>query len=277
MKNKKAYFTTGEFAKIFNVKKQTLFHYDDCGIFRPDIVGENGYRYYSYTQLETFAILRTLRELGVHIDEIKRHMDHRSPEALIELLESKRSEIDQKIAELNSAKIYIDKKIEETKEGLRAPLDEIIFEDTQPQLLITTDYKGADDEKSVMEAVGEHFAFCHRLNLHSSYSIGAMIPRASVSEEGYKYSRFYSVAASSTESVPKLSDSVYVPGGRCLLIYDKHGYENVCANCRRLIRFAAENGLTLGENFYEDVILDDLSTEGYYNYLVKLSINIVRG
>ena len=44
MKSKKTYFTTGEFAKIFDVKKQTLFHYDSCGIFKPDIIGENGYR-----------------------------------------------------------------------------------------------------------------------------------------------------------------------------------------------------------------------------------------
>ena len=33
MKNSKNYFTTGEFAKICGVKKQTLFHYDDIGIF----------------------------------------------------------------------------------------------------------------------------------------------------------------------------------------------------------------------------------------------------
>ena len=29
------YFTTGEFAKLWGVKKQTLFHYDDIGIFQP--------------------------------------------------------------------------------------------------------------------------------------------------------------------------------------------------------------------------------------------------
>ncbi len=53
-KNKKSssYFTTGEFAKLCNVKKQTLFHYDDIGLLSPAVTGENGYRYYSYAQLE---------------------------------------------------------------------------------------------------------------------------------------------------------------------------------------------------------------------------------
>ena len=77
MKKNKTYFTTGEFAKLFGIKKQTLFHYDQCGIFKPDVIGENGYRYYSYSQPETFAIIAMLRELGVSIHEIKEHMDHR--------------------------------------------------------------------------------------------------------------------------------------------------------------------------------------------------------
>ena len=109
MKKNKTYFTTGEFAKLFGIKKQTLFYYDQCGIFKPDLTGENGYRYYSYTQPETFAILVMLRELGVSIQEIKAHMDHRSPETLITLLESKKATIDERIAALTWAKGYIDR------------------------------------------------------------------------------------------------------------------------------------------------------------------------
>lgn len=274
MKSKKTYFTTGEFAKIFDVKKQTLFHYDSCGIFKPDIIGENGYRYYSFTQLETFAIIRTLRDLGVHINEIKEHMDNRSPEALIELLESKKKEIDQKIESLKWSRIYINKKIEETRSGILAPVDEIIFENAEDQFYVITDYEGIDDEKNIMEAVGEHFAFCQRMNLYSAYPIGALIPRDSVSEDAYKYSQFYSVIEPSEISKHQSEELTLVKGGRLLAIYDNHGYANVLENCKKLIDYAAKNSLTLGDKFYEDVILDDLSTEGYYNYLVKLSIHV---
>ena len=48
--------TTGEFAKICNVKKHTLFHYDDIGLLKPDYYDENGYRFYSYSQLNLFYI-----------------------------------------------------------------------------------------------------------------------------------------------------------------------------------------------------------------------------
>ena len=44
----KDHFTTGEFAAICNVSKQTLFYYDQQGIFCPDHVGENGYRTHTH-------------------------------------------------------------------------------------------------------------------------------------------------------------------------------------------------------------------------------------
>ena len=48
------YLTTGEFAKICGVTKHTLFHYDDIGILKPEIVKANGYRYYAIKQFFTF-------------------------------------------------------------------------------------------------------------------------------------------------------------------------------------------------------------------------------
>lgn len=56
MKLKLKPLTTGEFAKICNVKKHTLFHYDDIGLLKPDYYDENGYRFYSYSQLNLFYI-----------------------------------------------------------------------------------------------------------------------------------------------------------------------------------------------------------------------------
>ena len=52
--NNNMYFTTGEFARITGVTKHTLFHYDDIGLFSPEIKQDNGYRYYSVGQLEVF-------------------------------------------------------------------------------------------------------------------------------------------------------------------------------------------------------------------------------
>ena len=41
------YMTTGEFARMMRVSKDTLFHYDKIGLLKPEIVKTNGYRYYT--------------------------------------------------------------------------------------------------------------------------------------------------------------------------------------------------------------------------------------
>ena len=91
------YFATGEFAKLCNVNKKTLFHYDEIGLFKPEIVKENGYRYYSIYQLEIFDMIYTLRDLGVPLKEIKSFMDKRNPNSVVELFEYKTNEIENEI------------------------------------------------------------------------------------------------------------------------------------------------------------------------------------
>ena len=46
--SEESYLTCGEFAALCEVKKQTLFHYDDIGLLKPEIVNDKGYRFYSY-------------------------------------------------------------------------------------------------------------------------------------------------------------------------------------------------------------------------------------
>ena len=274
MKNSPNYFTTGEFARICGVKKQTLFHYDDIGIFRPVVTGENGYRYYSYTQSETFQVLMALRDLNVPLAEIREHMDRRSPQALIDLLEARREEVDEMIRKLQWSRKFINTKIQLTREGLHAPLGKIIFEDMEDEYHITTRYKGPDEDRDIMKAVSDHLNFRQELGIPSCYAIGAIIPVGSVTEDKYIYSHFYSVV-DREDLLPEDYEHAHLDtGGRYICIYDHQGYQNVHANCIKLMRYAEEHRLLITSDFYEEVILDDLSVKDYQNYLVKLSVRV---
>lgn len=61
--NREKYFTTGEFARICNVPKHVLFHYDEIGLFKPSIVKENQYRYYSIISMILLLLLLFLKVL----------------------------------------------------------------------------------------------------------------------------------------------------------------------------------------------------------------------
>lgn len=43
--NEHGLYTTGQFAKMFDIEKSTLHYYDKIGLISPQIKGDNNYRY----------------------------------------------------------------------------------------------------------------------------------------------------------------------------------------------------------------------------------------
>lgn len=60
-------FTIGQFSSIHGVTKKTLMWYDKVGLLKPAIIGEKGYRYYTYEQSSLLETILMLRELNVSI------------------------------------------------------------------------------------------------------------------------------------------------------------------------------------------------------------------
>jgi DNA-binding transcriptional MerR regulator len=268
--NLEAYFTTGEFARLCKVKKQTLFHYDDIGIFSPEIKKDNGYRYYSYNQLEVFRVISVLKEMDMPLKNIKAYLDNRSPGDLIDLLEKQITEIDKKLGDLAWLKDFLKTKIHITKNALRVKTGAVLTEKlAADEYLIATPYNDTDDDKKIAKAITEHINYCHGLDIYSAYSIGGMIPAdRPPTEKYYNYSHFYT----------KLSRNEYhaansrKPGGSYAVIYHRGGYDTVHLDYAALAEYIKAHGYTMGDYFYEDVILDELSMKGYENYVLKISV-----
>ena len=64
--------TIGEFSKICRVSAKTLRYYAEIGLILPDEVNpENGYRYYSISQLENMLLINRLKAYCFSLEEIK--------------------------------------------------------------------------------------------------------------------------------------------------------------------------------------------------------------
>ena len=95
-------FTIGQFAALHNINKKTLMWYDEIGLFKPAVVKENGYRYYTYYQSSLLETILVLRELNMGIPEIKEFLDRRGAEAYVQLLHKKIQDVDREIEKLNA-------------------------------------------------------------------------------------------------------------------------------------------------------------------------------
>lgn len=274
MKKPYGYLTTGEFAKLCNVKKQTLFHYDQIGILKPEIIGENGYRYYSYVQLDTFNSISMLKALDMPLSDIKNHLDNRTAEDFLSLLKKQEKIVDEKISELQWLKKFISERINITEEGISAEYGRIFLETRPREHYIITEYGGGIDDNLIYEAVAEHFAYCHEHDMYSPYAMGGLIDiESGIMGEIYDYSHFYT-RITPDDFTESFSITTFPPR-TYISCYSATPYEKVLPLIHRLIDYADRHNFKTGRHIFEDTMLDEMSAFGYDNYTIKLSLPII--
>lgn len=68
-------YTISEIADFFNVSSQTLRYYDRIGLMKPDIVDpKTGYRYYSEEQMDSLYLIKSLKSMGLTLEDIRNYI-----------------------------------------------------------------------------------------------------------------------------------------------------------------------------------------------------------
>lgn len=93
-------YTTGQFAELCGVKKQTLFHYDEIGLLKPARVDNNGYRRYSHDQYQSYLLISCLKEAGMSLSEIKDYLNDPDPTHRQQTVEARLAALDARISYL---------------------------------------------------------------------------------------------------------------------------------------------------------------------------------
>lgn len=275
-KKPKGYFTTGEFAKLCGVKKQTLFHYDQIGILRPELTGDNGYRYYSVYQFDTYNTIAMLKELDMPLSYIKKFLENRSPSSFLTLLKEHNSLIDEKIAELQWLKSFVNGKIGITEEGMTAVHGDIAIEHRPEEYYIFTEYSGGSGGIDEYAAFADHVAHCHQNQIYSPYVTGGLIDvSGGYDESDYRYSYLYTKL--NPEDVDYTPASITViPPRDYAVIYSTEGFGPIRSMLDRLLDFARDNEYSPGDHFFEDVLLDSVSYRSLDQFTVKLGLPVSR-
>lgn len=69
------YYKVTDFAKLCGVTPRTLKYYEERELLKPAYIGENGYRYYSFAQMDEVSAILLFRDYGFTLDEIKSLME----------------------------------------------------------------------------------------------------------------------------------------------------------------------------------------------------------
>ncbi|MCY8042108.1 GyrI-like domain-containing protein [Bacillus spizizenii] len=265
----KKYFTTGEFAKLCHVKKQTLFHYDDIGLFSPEIKNENGYRFYSYHQVELFQVISLFKEVGVPLKEIKFLLKGKTPDKIMQLLKEKSVEIDKKINELKQIQTIIQTKVALTEQALETDFSSVSFVYLKEEKFMLSRKTLNLTERKYAAAISELINEVQQYKLDEGYPIGGIFAREQILEKDfYNYSYFYVKVKEGVENI----DYYVRPEGLYAVGYEIGG--DIEDAYSRLIEFIKKNGMQIGENAYEEYMLDAMVVDQVENQLAKILIQV---
>ena len=265
-------FTTGEFARLCGVTKHTLYHYDQIGIFSPEIKTDRNYRYYSTSQLDVFQMIEALKNMGMSLKEIGDYLERRSPEQLVSLLQEKEKQLEARIRELNQIKKLVRQKAKATQKALEADFGAVAVVTLPEQYLILTETASIEkgDEKKEALVFVNHIMDCTANQIYSPYNLGVVHAAESIRKGRYDYIYLYTLL----DDPPKRFPHAVKPAGQYLCAFHQGNFDTIQTAYQRLLARGDEEGLLLGEHIYEDLILDDLSVKGRENYVMRISVRV---
>jgi DNA-binding transcriptional MerR regulator len=103
-------FTVKQLSRLAHITPRTLHYYDEVGLFKPSLVGENGYRYYAEDSLLRLQQILFYRELDLPIQEIKKILESPGFD-VVQSLESHKVQLQQRILHLQSLSQTVDETI----------------------------------------------------------------------------------------------------------------------------------------------------------------------
>ncbi|MDN0068749.1 MerR family transcriptional regulator [Collinsella ihumii] len=65
-------YLIGEVSRIGGVSQRSLRHYDELKIIEPDVIGDNGYRYYTRSTMLKIPVVNYLKNMGFTLEDISR-------------------------------------------------------------------------------------------------------------------------------------------------------------------------------------------------------------
>lgn len=265
------YLTTGELAKLMHVTKNTLFHYDKIGLFSPEIVEDNEYRYYSIHQIEMLDAIIMLKELGMPLGEIRTFMEGRNPQSLMELFEREENQIEDQIKKLKDRKRWIQEKRDRVEDCLAMETERVFIRHQPARYYLMGRFEEQSDTafaEKASELIEEYEAASQSIR----YEIGCIQYAGDIIEK--RYDNYRNVVLLAAQK-PRGGRYLLRPGGDYLTIMYKGHWENIGGAYERLLEYAKENRLFLGQEFLEIYVIDQLMAEKMEDYVTEINVRII--
>ena len=265
--NKKITYSTGEFASHFGIKKDTLFYYDKINLFSPAGVMENGYRYYTASQIEPFRTLLSFRELNVPIKKLDDYFRNPSPEKLESLSLSQLDQIKAEMEKLVQIQNHLTQITNALQEASEAETDKVLVQNLPPVYLLCSEKTDGSLETSEQQWAEIHDSFIKLTDISGLTNTGSVIAESDIINGNFdRISFLYAESPTPTEYLRE--------GGLYAVYYHKGNYDKVKYSYLHMLQQIADLGFTPVGDAYEEYLISEAATKNEEEYMTKILIQI---
>ena len=266
MNRKKYLYSSGEFAKFTGINKRTLHYYNDIGLFSPEVIGENGYHYYTCFQFAQLELILTLRKIGLSIDEIRTYVTKPSDASFTQMMQQKKKLIDESISQLLSAQAFLEQKAERLRLGMHSKDGTIeICDLPERKIILSSPISGKYDEADF--SIAAEFSLRLKKLFHLYDNFGSCIPIDSIYQNDfYSYEAFFAYCPPAFDTY-----DVILPAGKYLRAFCIGEWNKLPDIYRTILSYAAEHNLRLTGHAYEEG-LNEMSISDRSDYITMITI-----
>lgn len=271
MNSSKKLMTTGEFADLCDVKKQTLFHYDDIGLLEPEYKNENGYRYYSIQQAEAYSMIDMLKEIGMSLTEIKSFLQSKNTKKITDLLTEKEKLVEIKIRKMERIQHLIKDQKKQIEEASQLDLDRFIVENMEAEQIVLSENILNYSHKDITKMIISFMKYVKQGEINVE-NWGALIRREQIETGDYlNYSNFYL-----RENQLHLTETFIKKAGKYVIGYHKGSYMNTYKTYEKIKDYLDKEGYRIcGDSFEEYLyLMDGISSGVETNYVIRIMIEV---
>lgn len=263
--NEKKQLSILEFSRLTGIKRDNLRFYDRIGLLKPDIRGENGYRYYTRHQLSSAYLIGGLRMLGVGLDDIKRYSADRTPENMLALFAEKEVCIQEEIEKLRETSKILKQYAAMAREALdQKESDFLIVEQERERIFLCPPVSG---EMSEDEAEIFSYEYANSCGINLGAPMGVMVLWEDLRQGGASPAYRYYLKSGKTGNAWK-------PAGLYAVAYGKYDEQNAAAFYQRLLDFIRDRGMEAAGELYGEFLLNELAVQDPEQYFGRIEIPV---
>ena len=263
--------SVGQFAKLCGTTRDTLRFYYEQNIINPRVDPNNGYHYYSPSQISSFFFIHTMRQAGCSIKEIS-DLIHNSTREKIEKLTN------AKILDMQRELYLINKKISALHLGMwilgkyEAHKNGAPFLDDIPDISVSkTDIRNKDNAfhtADIAHDISEHLSKATPEGSLSTFPTGVTISYEDLKKKHYVYNSIISWSFLPADNI----DTFWLPGRLAVCCYQDDPQKDIKKTYTKVLNFIKNHNLKAISDLYVISLINLYEKEKQHTYFKYLLI-----